>query len=710
MLDAQRTAPLSAIRRPRDRARTPRGRRARRIGYVSIGLLVTAPAIAFVIGYLSFHVPTPADAVSRQVATLTYDDGRTIAKIVPSGGDRTEIPITRIPKLAQDAVLAAEDRGFFSNPGFDLTGIARALWNQLRGGDGGGSTITQQYVKNTLVGNAHSLWRKYQEIVIASKLSQRESKDQILDDYLNAIYFGRGAYGIQAAARTYFGVDAGRLDLSQAALLAALIQSPSQGDPALHPDHAAQRWNYVLDGMAGQGWITPAQRHAAQFPTTRPQQPLGNGYANDSRGLVVEAVTSELDQLGIDEQDLTHEGLRITTTLDPQIQQAAVDTARSRLAGQPDDLRTAIVSIDPLSGGIRAYYGGNDGVGLDYAQVLKQPGSTFKPFVLLAALLHNPPVGIGTVMSGEPIPGLHNADPGATCDRCTLKQAMTISNNVVYYTLARDIGPGSVADAAHLAGITEPLTDPTEGIALGNKEIIPLQLASAYATLAAGGTYQAPHLITKVVTSDNRVLYQASPTAQPRIPTRIARNVVEAMLDVAAHDGPHFPAVARSRPRAEPCNPGSRARTNDAWFAGFTPSLSTAVWVGTDHNDPIRTADGTPISGDDLPGRIWHGVVTAALASTPAQQFPPLDLIGQPVVDAPTATATTATTAPPLTPTTDPAEPSAPPPGANQAPSPPPAAPPTPPPLFPGLATQSDATEPHAADSATPPDSAQAPP
>ncbi|WP_338051855.1 transglycosylase domain-containing protein, partial [Pseudonocardia acidicola] len=643
---------------------------------MTLGAFVTGPVLAFLIGCLCFRVPTPDDAVSKQVATVSYDDGSQLAKIVPAQGNRTDVGVDQIPLEVRDAVLSAEDRTFYSNPGFDLTGIFRAAWSQLRGGVGGGSTITQQYVKKTLVGDEHSLWRKYKEVVIAFKLSQRESKDQILGDYLNAIYFGRGAYGIQAAARTYFGKSVSQLDVSQGALLAALIQSPSQWDPAIDPVHAQERWNYVMDGMVSQGWLTPQQRATESFPPTLPRRPVHDGSPTDSRGLIVDAVERELSSLGISEQELTHEGLRITTTIDPAMQQHAVDTEHTVLADQPRDLRSALVSIDPRTGGIRAYYGGDDGVGLDYAEVEKQPGSTFKPFVLLAALQQDPPIGLGTVMSGEPFPGLHNADPGATCDQCNLKQAMTISNNVVFYTLARKIGPQKVADAAHQAGITEPLPDPTEGIALGNKEVTPVELASAYATFAADGTYRPPHLVTKVVTSDNRVLYQAGPDGEQRISPRVTRNVTEAMLDVAGHD--HI-ALSGGRPvAAKSGTVQSRFpnQNNDAWFAGFTPSLSTAVWIGTDHNDPIQTRDGTPISGDGLPGEIWHGFVNSALASTPVQDFPPLHPLGQPIDDhaASAPSSATPTTSSPPSPPPSPASTPSPTPG----PSPMTSSPPTP--------------------------------
>ena len=191
---------------------------------------------------------------------------------------------SRCPRHVREAVLAAEDRSFYSNPGFDLTGILRAAWNQLRGGVGGGSTITQQYVKNTLVGDEATLWRKYREMVVAVKISQQRSKDEILGDYLNAIYFGRGAYGIQSAAHAYFGKPVTELTPAEGALLAGLIQSPSRWDPALNPDKAEQRWNFVLDGMVAQGWLPRAERDAAVFPATVPRRPSTGGMPGRRAG------------------------------------------------------------------------------------------------------------------------------------------------------------------------------------------------------------------------------------------------------------------------------------------------------------------------------------------------------------------------------------------------------------------------------------------
>lgn len=586
------------------------------------------PVLAFALGYLFFAVPSPDDAVNNQVALVSFTDGTQLTRLVPEQGNRIKVPIEAVPVHVREAVLAAEDRTFYSNPGFDLTGIARAAWNQLRGGSGGGSTITQQFVKKTLVGDEQTLWRKYKEVVLAFKISQERTKDQILGDYLNAIYFGRGAYGIQSASQAYFGKPVEQLGRSEGALLAGLIQSPSRWDPAISPDRAVQRWNFVLDGMVSQSWLSATERAAALFPPTITRKPATGGVPADHRGHIVNAVTAELAELGISEQDIAQRGLRIATTIDPTRQEQAVSAAQGVLAGQPANLRSAMVAIDPETGGVLAYYGGSNGLGLDYARVRRLAGSTFKPFVVLAALQQDTPVGLGEVYSGKEVPGLRNAD-GADCDRCDLKQAMTISNNVVFNTLAKQVGPEAVADAARAAGIVAPLDEPNEGIALGNKEVSTFELASAYATIAAGGVWHQPHLVSQVITADDRVLYEAPTDGEQRFPERVARNVTETMLGVARRDGLALPDDRPVAAKTGTVQSRFEGENNDAWMAGFTPSLATSVWMGTDMNSPIRTASGTPISGAGLPGEVWQEFMGEALDTEPVETFTEFEPIGE---------------------------------------------------------------------------------
>lgn len=603
--------------------------RTRLAGLAAFGVFVMLPVMLFFVGYLFFSIPTPDDAVNNQIATIDYADGSLMAHVVPAKGNRIKVSIDQVPKDVQHAVLSAEDRTFFTNPGFDPLGLARAMVKQLTGGVGGGSTITQQFVKKAMVGDEHSYWRKYKEMIIAVKISQRSNKDDILADYLNAIYFGRGAYGIEAASKAYFNKNVWELNASEGALLAGIIQSPSHWDPATNQREAIARWNYVMDGMVAQGWLTPQARKAAHFPATVPPQKASGGTPSDDRGLILSAVRDELEQRGISEQEFNQEGLTITTTIDPKAQQEAADAAHQGLKDEPDNLRTALVSIDPHTGAIVAYYGGDNGVGLDYARVSKQPGSTFKPFVLLAALQQSDPIGLGTTFKGEPLPDLRNAD-GASCQLCDLKQAMTISNNVIFHELALKVGPQKVADAAREAGITSPLDNPDIGIALGDKEVTPVELASAYATIADDGVYHPPHLVTKVTTSDDRVLYDAVNQGERRFSQQIARNLTEAMLGVPTYD-----KLTLSNDRAVAAKTGTvqsyvANQNNDAWTAGFTRQLTTVVWIGTDQNTPIKNANGAPISGGTMPGQIWKSYMYDATKSQPAESFGPYKPIGTP--------------------------------------------------------------------------------
>jgi peptidoglycan glycosyltransferase len=330
---------------------------------------------------------------------------------------------------------------------------------------------------------------------------------------------------------------------------------------------------------------------------------------------------------------VAREGLRIATTVDPRRQREVVEAAHVALDGQPANLRSAAVAIDPRTGGVLAYYGGDNGLGPDYARIRKLAGSTFTPFVVLAGLLREPPVGLGEVFDGREPPGLRNI-AGAGCDECDLKQAMTVSNNVVFHTLTTQLGPEAVAAAARAAGITAPLENPTEGIALGDEEVSTLELASAYATIAAGGVWRQPHLVASVVTPDDQVLYEADTEGQRRFPEEVARNVVEAMLGVAEHDGLALPderpvavktGTVRSRSEGE-----NEGENNDAWMAGVIPSLATAVWMGTERDSPLRTARGTPIKGSSLPADVWRHFMSDALAGAPVEAFPPFRPIGEP--------------------------------------------------------------------------------
>ncbi len=614
-----------------------------------VALLVIVPAGFFMSSYTATEVPRPADLKTNQIARIyAADDTTEITRVVPPEGNRVEITIDEVPVHVRNAVLSAEDRNFYTNPGFSITGFARAARDNVMGKEsaGGGSTITQQYVKNVLVGADRTLDRKMRELVISTKMAREWSKDEILEAYLNTIYFGRGAYGIAAASQAYFGKPVGELSVSEGAVLAGVIQTPSTLDPEYNRLAVEERWNYVLDGMVGMGVLDEGERATQVFPDTVPSNSLAlASQATGPEGLIRSHVLRELSQAGISEQVLNTEGLRITTTIDPVAQEAAVGSARSTLEGENPDLRTAVVSIDPRSGAVRAYYGGEDGAGFDYAQAPLQTGSSFKVFGLLAALDEG--IGLNAKFDSSPLKignlEIGNVE-GESCGRCTIAEALKRSLNTSFYRLMMSMkdGPQKIADIAHRAGIPKTIPGvegttlgttngpPEGGIVLGQYESRVIDMASAYATLAASGTYRAPYFVQKVVTADGVVLLDrpASP-AEQRIDPAVADNATQAMLPIAAHSRGH--ALAGGRPSAAKTGTtqlGDTGLNKDAWMVGYTPSLSTAVWIGTPDAGPITNSWGGSIYGSSLPADIWKGTMDGALAGTEVESFPWPEPIG----------------------------------------------------------------------------------
>ncbi len=633
---------------PPHAGRPPKPRKRRhRVRNWTLGVLTTLvllPVLAFVIGWMIFKVPAIGDQGIVQTATYTFSGGEPVAVVRPKDNNdnhinRNIVTIDKVPPYVRQAVLAAEDRSFYSNLGFDPVGIARAIYNQLTGGVGGGSTITQQYVKVSTGQDQASLWRKYKEIILSIKISKEQTKDQILENYLNTVYFGRGAYGIQAAAQAYFGEDVGQLSLSQGAMLAGMIQSPSALDPTKNFAGTKIRWDYTLDNMVQAGFISPTERKQ-QFPDVRAAAPVGAGVPADDRYHIFERAEAELRANGISQDVIDTGGLTVTTTINANRQKAAVDAVNKVMKNQPANLRTALVAVDPRTGAIQAYYGGSNGPGIDYAGdgVTRPPGSTFKPFVVAAALSNLSGFGLGTEYAGTSpmtIAGTQVANSdGDSCDECTVMSAMTHSTNTVFYQIAVQVGATTVAQTAHAAGIPDNLLpDPTGGISLGDKPVHVIDMASAYGTFAADGQRFGPHIVQKVVAADGRVLIDRSVTpvgGQSVFPQQLARNVTESMLDVAGSSG--F-ALAGGRTAAAKTGTNQLGETRDnrdAWTVGYTPSLSTAVWVGTDKSDPIRTRSGAVVYGRTLPGPIWQAFMNAALRGTPDDDFSPYEPMGTP--------------------------------------------------------------------------------
>ena len=643
--------PNGRPRRRRKPAATPERKRrtkaqiVRRLLLALFVIFIATPSLLLVLAYWSAEVPDPSAVQSNQIATVTAEDGTTVlAKIIPPEGNRTLVPLSEVPQTTRDAMLSAEDRDFYRNPGFSAAAYLRAGRDNLLGRDdaGGGSTITQQYVKNAFLSSERTLSRKMRELVISAKMARQWSKDDILAAYLNTIYYGRGAYGIAAAAQAYFAKPVAQLSLAEGAVLASVVRTPSILDPETHLDQLKARWNYVLDGMVGMGVLKLGDRDAVRFPDIVPPAKPDDDAAHEPAGLLRTQVVRELHAAGISDQEINTGALKITTTIDPRAQQAALDAVHRTLDGQPPQLRSAVVSIDPRSGAIRAYYGGEDGVGYDFAQAPLQTGSSFKTFAVLAALQQGYTLSSQLDSSPVTVNGVRVTNvEGESCGTCGMAEAFKRSLNTSFIRLTQAIGPKAVADAAHQAGIpqeipgvpgislTEPDGIPAPSVVLGVYSVRPIDMASAYATIAASGNYHQPYLVQRVLAGDGRVLLDRAvpgagrplPQPQQRFSRDITDTATKAMQPIPGYSNGHNLAGRPSAAKTGTTQLGDTGENKDAWMIGFTPSLSTAVWVGGDQSQPIRTAGGGMIYGSGLPSDIWKRTMDGALAGTPVEQF-----------------------------------------------------------------------------------------
>ncbi|MGY1855632.1 transglycosylase domain-containing protein [Modestobacter sp. SYSU DS0290] len=640
------------------RKRTPKQRRRRWYKVIAGAFLSMLVLLGVFVGvvYATTEVPSPESVQNAQTTVVYYSDGVTeMARLAEAGGNRTNVGLDQISEAAQNAILAAENRSFYTDPGISFTGIMRAAWNNLTGGSTqGGSTITQQYVKNAFLSSEQTFSRKFKELFLAVKLDNEYSKEEILENYLNTIYFGRGAYGIEAAANTFFGVKAADLTAEQGAVLAVQVRSPSSYDPEADPEAAQDRWGRVLDGMVEEGWLDAAARAAAQYPAVRPNTGSNLGYPEGPEGLVARAAVREVANMGYDSVESS--GLRIVTTLDKGKQDAAVAAVNEVMAGEPDELQEALVAVDPRTGGIVAYYGnergtpGEDGKAIiDYAQAQRPPGSSMKPYVLATALEQG--IGVEARRDGtspqvfpqdrtQPVRNSGNAQ----CAACTLKEAMTKSLNTTYYGLALETGPTEVRQTAlDATGLPEvwsggaldgqPVLADGNGntggaIGIGQYDMRPIDQAVGFATFAAGGVRHDPHFVAEVRDSTGAVLKanDGSASAYQAVEPNVASDVTFALEDVAGAS--RLPLDGNRPVASKTGTQGLDDEDNsDAWMVGYTPSLSAAVWIGTGSTKAIRNVQGRIIYGSGLPGEIWQEFMNAALAGTPVEQLPTRPLI-----------------------------------------------------------------------------------
>jgi membrane peptidoglycan carboxypeptidase len=634
-------------------AMTRKKRVWRRVGLAFTWLLALF-AVTLVVATFAFYqltnVPKPTDLKINQIATITYADGSPMATIGET--NRTIVPLAKVPENVRWAVLAAEDRRFYTDSGISFRGTIRAALNDIKGGDTqGGSGITQQYVKNAYLNNERTLSRKLRELAIAVKLDREYSKDQILEWYLNTIYFGRGAYGIEAASRAYFGVDVDKLTVTQGAMLAGLIQAPADYDPATALKLATDRWNYVLDGMVTIKKLSATDRAAQVFPPTIAPTTAQLGGTGPT-ALIVRQVRAELSKIGIDESTLNTGGLVIQTTLNP-VAQGAAQTAIDKVYGTltpkqiEDKLREALVAVDPATGGVLAYYGGSNGTGVDYAQAWRPPGSSFKPFTLAAVLDANlagvkPAYAINSTVDGRQpyvVDGLkiYN-DPGDASYSYSqpITQAMKVSLNTAFARLAVQVGPDAVAAAAHTAGIAAVKTStaydeagkPTlvdEGghanatIGFGSYAVRPIDQATAFATFASGGVKHDSFFVQKVTTSTGKTIYSHKDNGVRAFDPRVANDVTVSMNQVASWSGD---GLANGRPSAAKTGTvgleANQGGNSDAWMVGFTPQVSAAVWTGNDQSSiPVVNKSGGQLYGSNMPGQAWKIFMDTYLANAP---------------------------------------------------------------------------------------------
>jgi penicillin-binding protein 1A len=603
----------------------PQWRRWLQIAAACLVVLVAAFAVGSAVAGPFFWYPCSLNGLEAHgpahASVLLARDGTQLG-ILGASGDRQPVSFQQISPVMRQAIIDTEDRRFYENNGLDYIGIMRALKNDVMSGTitQGGSTIEQQLVRNLYLSPQQSLSRKLTEGCLAVQLDRSWSKNRILTTYLNDIYFGQQAYGIQAAAEAYFGEPAKHLTLEQAALLAGLPQAPSGYDPVLRPDAARARRTEVLQAMLQVGDISPAlYRRAVHSPLgLHPRRLPGS-----SQTYLADFITSQLvRQYGAER--VRRGGLRVYTTLDAKKQAEATHAILGTL-NRKGDPAGSIVSIDPATGQIRAMAEAETGKQTAFdiaADGQRQAGSTFKMFVLTQAVQHEIDPSTTQYLSAPFLgPGNWHVQTfdHTYSGRIPIKQATLLSDNTVFARLTLDLGPRPIAKLAHRMGIQSRLK-PVESIGLGANGISPLDLASAYATLADGGVAHQPTILTKVVFPDGHAEQASKPAGKRVVDAKVA-GVVTRILAENVQAGTGTAAALAGRPAAG--KTGTTDSFADAWFAGWVPQLATVTWVGYPTSErPMRDVHGIAgVTGGTLPAEIWHAYMTAALQGQPVEQF-----------------------------------------------------------------------------------------
>jgi len=538
-------------------------------------------------------------------------DGKLLANRGMSGGEA--VGLHEMSPYIPEAVIAIEDRRFYSHFGVDPIGLSRAMVTNVLGGhfSQGGSTLTQQLAKNLFLTPDRTLERKVQEVLLALWLEHKHSKDQILEMYLNRVYFGSGAYGVEAASRRYFGKSARDVTLSEAALLAGLLKAPSRLSPARDPKAAEERSQLVLAAMRDEGKISAKElTMAMSAPAT--QAP---SYWTGSENYVADTIMEELPNLIGDVRG----DIVVDTTVDLTLQKLAEQSIRRLIDQSGKKLNVtqgALVSIDD-SGAVRAMVGGYDYSTSQFdraSEARRQPGSAFKPFVYMAALEAGRTPD--SVRNDAPIK-IGNWTPdnygGKYFGKVTLATALAKSLNSVAAQLTMEVGPNAVVEAAHRMGIQSDLQANTS-IALGTSEVTPLELTSAYVPFANGGYKPDIHFIRRITTTEGKVLFDDTGGSAPRVVKPEIVGMMNSMMTGTVETG-----TARKAAFAWPAagKTGTSQNSRDAWFVGYTANLTTGVWFGNDDGSPMKR-----VTGGALPAQAWHEFMVAAHEGVPVRPLP----------------------------------------------------------------------------------------
>jgi membrane peptidoglycan carboxypeptidase len=614
---------------------------------VVAGGLLTASTTALAVPQLKVMLAAHETAPVRidldplaQRSLVLAADGKTVLASLHGGENRQAVPLTEVAPVVVAAVLAIEDQDFYRHAGVDVRSMARALFTNVRSGDvrQGGSTITQQLVKNALLGPDRDFGRKIREAVLSVRLEHQLTKRQILERYLNTVYLGNGAYGVQAGAETYFGKDARDLGPAEAVLLAGLIKNPVGYDPFRRAEQALGRRVDVV-GRLRRVSVIDARTARAILAAPLPTEPQVTLPKPDDH-FVAEVVRRLLDEpaLGRTRRERSRMvfagGLRITTTLDPGLQRSALLAVRTALPDTGGRFTAALVSVDPATGAVRALVGGpgfeRSKYNIATQGIGRQVGSAFKPFVLATALEQgisprSTILGSGPCTFRNPggVPDPYTAEnfEGTRAGVDTLAAATKKSVNCAYLRLGTIVGLDNVIEMAHRLGVTAELA-PNLSLPLGTSEVRPIDMAAAYATFAADGVQRRPYVVESVHDRDGRTLLEHRDEGRHAISAGVAQQVNEILEGVVTSGTARAARLTDGHPAAG--KTGTTADYGDAWFVGYTRQLSTAVWMGSPVGNTLKmrnVAGVRRVTGGSFPARIWHEFMAPAHAAWPALAF-----------------------------------------------------------------------------------------